>query len=336
MTKDGVRHLHAVTVDEAVLLEKRARAWARFLRWYEPGESRRTKQSALNRLATNFSGGALSGSTFPWEVLCDQDLAEEVWQATANGRSAKTKKAFSAVTARRDASALRVMLQCCWNEGLLTYEQVKLATSFKIPKGEWTPPPGRTLTDAEIARLVSYDPPGASEVLSTRDRTLVLTLAATGARRAEVSHMLMRNVHLPEGRIYLETTKNGEPRDAWLHPATVASLRHWLDFRGDLDGPLFVALSRTGRPLLDRRLSEHQMWKVLRKRSEDCGIGAVTPHDMRRFVVTRLLEAGEDLMIVSKVVGHSDPAVTKLYDRRSGKECRAAVRTLPLPYNRAG
>lgn len=336
MSRDGVRHLHAVSVDEAVLLEKRARAWARFLRRYETGDSRRTMQSALDRLARNFSRGALTGSTFPWEVLCDQDLAEEVWEATAKGRSSKTKKAYSAVTARRDASALRVMLNCCWNEGLLTYEQFKLATSFKVPKGEWTPPPGRTLTDAEIAHLVSYDPPGASEVLRTRDRALILTLASTGARRAEVSHMVMKNVHLSEGRIYLETTKNGDPRDAWLHPAAATSLRHWLEFRGGLDGPLFVALSRTGRPLLDRRLSEHQMWKVLRKRSEDCGIGVVTPHDMRRFVVTRLLEAGEDLMIVSKVVGHSDPAVTKLYDRRSGKECRAAVGTLPLSYPRAG
>jgi integrase len=62
----------------------------------------------------------------------------------------------------------------------------------------------------------------------------------------------------------------------------------------------------------------------------------VTPHDMRRFVVTRLLEGGHDLLLVSRLVGHSDPAVTKLYDRRPAEACRAAVRTLPLPMPRAG
>ena len=39
-------------------------------------------------------------------------------------------------------------------------------------------------------------------------------------------------------------------------------------------------------------MEREQVWKVLRRRSEDCGISTVTQHDMRRFVVTRLLEGG--------------------------------------------
>ncbi len=78
------------------------------------------------------------------------------------------------------------------------------------------------------------------------------------------------------------------------------------------------------------------MWKVLKRRSEECGIGTVTPHDMRRFVVTRLLEAGHDLFVVSRLVGHSDPSVTVLYDRRPVEALRAAAATLPLDVRRAG
>ena len=96
------RHLHAVTADEATLLERRARAWARFLRRYTKGDSRRTMQGALDRLASTFSGGLLTGSTFPWDLLCDEDLAAEVWGATS--------ERFAQATARRDASALRVCL----------------------------------------------------------------------------------------------------------------------------------------------------------------------------------------------------------------------------------
>ena len=330
MSNDATRHLHVVTGDEAELLEKRARARARFLRRYRPGESRRAMRSALDRLAGNFSGGALCGSTFPWEALCDSDLAEEVWEATAHGRSAKTDEPYSTATAKRDAVALRMMLRCCWAEGLLSYEQYVLASSFKAGTRVWAPPPGRTLTDDEVGRLISYDPPHACPVLCARDRALILTMAATGARRSEVSHMLTKNVDLEEMKIYLEVTKNGKPRDAWLHPSTAISLRLWLAFRGNAEGPLFVALSRTARPLLDRRLSDHQIWKILRKRSQDCGIGVVTPHDMRRFVVSRLLEGGKDLAMVSRIVGHSDPAVTQLYDRRGAQAMRDAIADLPL------
>lgn len=323
MSRANVRHLHAVSTDEAVLLEKRARAWARFLRRYDTADSRRTMQGALDRLARTFSSGQFTGSTFPWELLCDDDLAHEVWQATG--------QAFAHATARRDASALRVMLHCCWKEGLLTYEQVQLATSFRVTKREWTPPPGRTLNDEEIAALISYDAPGAPRTLRLRDRALIFTLASTGARRREVSHLQLQNVDLGARAIHLEVTKNGQPRDAYLHPAAAQGLRHWLDVRGEQPGPLLVALSRTGRPLPDRKLSEHQMWKVLRQRSQACGVGVVTPHDLRRFVVTRLLEEGHDLLLVSRLVGHANPSVTKLYDRRPIDACRAAVATLPLP-----
>ena len=328
MTKADVRHLHAVTPDEATLLEKRARAWARFLRRYDSADSRRTMKGALDRIASTFSSGAFTGSTFPWEVLCDDDLAAEVWGAT--------RKAYSHATARRDSAAMKVMLQCCWKEGLLTYEQMELATSFRVPRREWSPPPGRTLTDEELAAFILYDAPMASQALRTRDRALVLTFATTGARRREISHLQKDQVDLAAGRIHLEVTKNGNPRDAYLHPSAVSGLTTWLDLRGDEPGPLLVPLSRTGRPLLGRRLSEHQIWKILRRRSEECGIGTVTPHDMRRFVVTRLLEGGHDLFIVSELVGHRDPAVTKLYDRRPVDSYRAAVATLPLPIPAAG
>jgi integrase len=328
MTTSTVRHLHAVTPDEATVLEKRARAWARFLRRYDSTDSRRTMQGALDRVARTFSGGALSGSTFPWELLCDDDLAAEVWTATL--------KKFSHATARRDASAVKVMLECCWKEGLLTYDQMQLATSFRVTKGDWSPQPGRTLSDEEMAAFIAYESPAASPALRSRDRALILTMASTGARRREISHLLLANLDLAERSIRLEVTKNGDPRDAFLHPTAATSLTEWLDVRGLSPGPLLVALSRTGRPLLDRKLSEHQMWKIVRRRSEECGIGAVTPHDMRRFVVTRLLEEGHDLLLVSRLVGHSDPSVTKLYDRRPIDSFRAAIATLPLGVQQAG
>lgn len=315
--------LHLVTDEEAALLASRSRARARFARRYRTAEARRTMLGALDRLAAAFSDGQLDGARFPWEVLCDDDLAEEVWRATADR--------YASATAQRDASALRMILEASWKEGLLTYDQYKSATSFHVARGEWAPPPGRTLTDAQLVRLIEYDPPGRRPSLRLRDRALVYLLASTGARRNELAHVQTSHLDLHGAEVRLEVTKNGMPRTAWLHPASVSGLRAWLDVRGQAPGPVLLALSRTGRPLPGRRLSPHQMWKVLRRRSLEAGIGPVTPHDMRRFLVTRLLEEGHDLLLVSRLVGHSDPAITALYDRRPAEACRAAVATLPLP-----
>lgn len=321
-------HLHVVTDAEADILAKRERARSRFASHYRGAEARRTMLGALDRLALTFSGGQYSGKTFPWDAVCDSDFALEVWRPTADN--------FAPATACKDAAALRMMLKATWQEGLLTYDQYQLAVSFHLPRTGWTPPPGRTLTDDEIARLIAYRPSGSAHSVHVRDCALVFLLASTGARRNELAHVQTSNLHLSRQEVRIEVTKNGQPRNAWLHPSAVEGIDRWLDIRGDVEGPLLLALSRTGRPLPGRPLSAHQMWKVLRRRSIDCGIGAVTPHDMRRFVVTRLLEEGHDLLLVSRLVGHSDPSITARYDRRPAEACRAAVATLPLPMLHAG
>lgn len=315
--------LHIVTDAEADLLMRRHRAWERFLTRYPAGESRRAMKGALDRVAGTFSGGVFSGATFPWDTLVADDLAREVWQPTATH--------YASATARRDASAIRMILQAYWREGLLTHEQYKLATSFELGKLDWTPSPGRSLTDDEVARLIEYDRPGAPQSLKLRDRALMYLMASTGARRSELHHVGLGHVDFHRNEVLLEVTKNSVSRVAWLHPAAADGLEAWFDVRGSIRGNALLALSRTGRPLAGRPLSAHQMWKILTVRSEAAGIGRVTPHDMRRFVVTRLLEEGHDLLLVSRLVGHSDPSITALYDKRPAEACRLAVSTLPLP-----
>jgi site-specific recombinase XerD len=49
---------------------------------------------------------------------------------------------------------------------------------------------------------------------------------------------------------------------------------------------------------------------------------------MRRGYVSRLLEAGVDLLTVQELVGHADAVTTARYDRRGDGAKRAACQTL--------
>lgn len=317
------RHLRVVTPAEAELLGLRLEALERLRRRYRKAESRRTMEGSLRRLVQTFSQGERSIETFEWELLIDDDLASEVWASVA--------RRYSKATALKDASFLREMLRSCRKVGLLTHEQYASARSFETRGLEGGPKAGRGLTTDEVAAIVRACTEDSSPSVRMRDTALLLALASTGARRTEVASVARVDVHLRESRIWLQHTKNGHPRNAWLHPAAIAAIDEWLDYVGDASSALLPPLSRTGRPLGDDPMSAHQVWKIVKRRSEEAGLVGVTPHDLRRFVVSSLLDSTRDLALVARVVGHSNPATTAGYDRRPDAASRAAVNTLQLP-----
>ncbi len=321
--------LHAVTPSEAKRLSKtiakRAEALRRFgARYRHNAESSRAMLGALRRLAARFSDGLHDETTFPWELLVDRDLTQLMWSTVADG--------FSMATAARDASALRVMLQCCQRAGLLTYEQYRDAIDFDAKGGTPRPPAGRYLSTPELARVLHacMHGPGNAQT-QIRDAALIMFLAGSGPRRMEVEHVQLQDVHAEEFRVWLGRTKGGAARDAWLHPSAMQALERWLQVRGDAPGALFVPLSRTGRPLVEHgALSSFQIWKIVRARGAQAGIPGLTPHDMRRFLISHLLPT-TDVTLVARIVGHARISTTAKYDRRPQQHMRDAVATLTLP-----
>lgn len=319
---------HLLSDEESITLGMRAEA----LRIFRANASRhsleggRTMVGSLHRLATVFSAGTLNEHTFPWESLVDEQLTDELWRTVG--------QQYARRTAVKDASALRQMLKACRDVGLLTHEEYTYAKSFKT-KGVGTEreAAGTYLDDTDVAALVNACATGRGRPATRiRDTALVLTLACSAARGDEITGVRLRDLHLDEHRILLPRTKNGQPRSAWLHPHATTALRRWIGVRGLRPGPLFLPLASNGHPMHDHHeLSTFQVWKTIRARAMEAGLtDAVTPHDLRRYVISALLDHC-DLALVAKVVGHANPATTVLYDKRPAKAQRAAVATLPLP-----
>jgi len=58
------------------------------------------------------------------------------------------------------------------------------------------------------------------------------------------------------------------------------------------------------------------------------GIERVSPHDLRRTFITRLLEQNVDLNTVRQMAGHADISTTIMYDKRSEKVMQQAASLL--------
>lgn len=319
------RHLKLISEDaQSQELAAIEHAWRLFLRRYPKGESRRTMIGSLRRLASTYTGSGISARAFPWHWLVNEDLAEEVW-TTVRDR-------YSKETAKKDAAALKSLLRCYYRAGLLTESQYRSAVSFETRiKADDLPPVGRTLTPEELHTLFHTAMGQPTPVKRVRDGALILTLASTGARRQEISHLQYQDVDLEAREAILRVTKTGAVRKAWLHPNAIAAVKTWTHERGHHDGPLFHPLQRDGQPITERGLSAHQIWKILSNLSQAAGIGVVTPHDLRRFAVSTLLDQGIDLATVSRVIGHKSALTTIGYDRRPEARCRDAVDELLLP-----
>lgn len=318
--------LHVVAPHEADLLGRRAEALRLFLARYRhnPG-SQQTMYKALARVVHDFTRGRYRPETFEWEILVAADITGDVWGASASRHSR--------ATALRDASALRVMLNCLHRVGLLSWEQYQAARAFetKNAHGYDLPPAGRYLSEADVAKIVEACQSSTShQTTRVRDTALVLTFASTGCRGVELTGMRTEHLYLDERRVWLAHAKGGRQRDAWLHPAAVTALDRWLDVAGRARGPLFAPLDRAGKVKSASPLSGHQVWKIVRARAAAAGFPDVTPHDFRRFVISTLLST-HDLTLVCKVAGHANPATTARYDRRPAQGQRDAIATIDLP-----
>jgi site-specific recombinase XerD len=83
------------------------------------------------------------------------------------------------------------------------------------------------------------------------------------------------------------------------------------------------------------RLTTGGVRDLLSRRAVGAGIeDEIRPHDLRRTVAGELLDAGTDLAMVARLLGHANVSTTARYDRRPESAVASAVPKLRFPYRR--
>lgn len=171
-------------------------------------------------------------------------------------------------------------------------------------------PPGRqrAIAPGELDRVFAAMAPDLSpkgKPLEDRQRfarRIVQAALLTGCRLGEIVGMLKAEVDFGRKRIDLTRTKSGRRRELVVTPALAAVLKEAIaESKTD-----HVFVSSRGKPYTSGGFSRH--WQRIADRA---GLPDVTFHDLRRHVGTVLINAGERLEVVSKLLGHSNVAVTQ-------------------------
>src|SRR3981189_3961709 len=161
------------------------------------------------------------------------------------------------------------------------------------------------LSQEEVAQLIQA-------AGTSFHRTLLMTLYATGVRRAEVTHLKVSDIDSKRMVIHIQGGKGRRDRDVMLSPKLLEELReHWR------------RLPRKSREWLfpgnrwhnsDQPIDTNTPRNACKEAAKRAGIKKqVHPHTLRHCFATHLLEAGADLRTIQILLGHRDLEVTTVY-----------------------
>ena len=176
------------------------------------------------------------------------------------------------------------------------------------------------LSQEEVARLIdAADTPF--------HRTLLMTLYATGVRRAELTHLKISDVDRQRMVLHVQGGKGRKDREVMLSPKLLQELReHWRRLKQKPSKWLFPGnrWHTNNRPITTK-----VVWLACRNAAKRAGLTKqVHPHTLRHCFATHLLEQGADLRNIQMLLGHSDLEQTTIYLHVSERRLNATASPL--------
>ena len=193
------------------------------------------------------------------------------------------------------------------------------------PKPESTRP-AEIMTPDEVHLLLSQCSLRAPTGI--RNRALLTLLYRSGLRISEALALRPADVDLKRHSIRVLHGKGDKATTRGFHPSADDALIRWIDTRKKLGlrGPLFCTLEGGS---IHPQYARNLMKRLGAKAAID---KRVHPHGLRHTFAVELEQAGTPVTTISKLLGHSTPAVTSRYlDHLTNDQAVSALTAIELP-----
>ena len=156
------------------------------------------------------------------------------------------------------------------------------------------------LSSEEVTSLLSCVP-------NLKHRTFLLTLYAAGLRLNEAAALTLADIDSQRMQLRVACGKGAKERLVPLSPRLLTALReYWKQYQP----PLYLFPGKTP----DVPFCGTTIQKMCKAAVQQAGIRKrVTPHTLRHSYATGLLEAGVDLLAISRLLGHKSFSTTMIY-----------------------
>lgn len=169
-----------------------------------------------------------------------------------------------------------------------------------IPYGKRDKKLPTVLSRQEVDRLLEC-------TTNVKHRTFLMTLYGAGLRLAECSNLQIKDIDSDRMQLRIACAKGSKQRLVPLSPRLLQSLRdYWRQYRP----ATYLFPGKTP----DVPYAATSIQKAMKVSAKRAGINkSVYPHVLRHSYATGLLEAGVDILTISRLLGHASFATTMIY-----------------------
>ncbi len=227
----------------------------------------------------------------------------------------------SAATVNQHMCAIRFfyreVLRVAWKMDELPY--------FKL--GERLP---IVFSRAEVARLLSV-------VANLKHRAILTLLYATGMRLGEALALAIPDIDSERNVLAIRQAKGLKDRHVMLSPALLTVLReYWRAYQPPKKGLLFLG----GKGKEQLGLGSTSIQRIFHKARVKAGIKKrATVHTLRHTFATHMLEAGVNIVVIQRLLGHRSLKTTQIYLHLASNyvnEARSPLEDLPSVLPKVG
>jgi len=258
---------------------------------------------SLDHLKEFFKGKYLSEITAEQVERYKAKRRADLVRPEAEEKPGVDPKLISPSTINRELACLKT----CLNQAV-EWEKLDRNPAGKVKKFREPNAKERILTGEEAKRLLDE----ASDEL----RPVLIVALNTGMRKNEILSLRWKDVDFIKGFIHIADSKSGRSRNIPMNGLVFETL-HAMDRQREFvfENP------ETKARILDVKTA----FKGACRRAEIKGLRF---HDLRHTAASRMVEAGIDLVTVSKILGHASIQMTMRYAHPTLENMRLAVERL--------
>ncbi|NSM56639.1 tyrosine recombinase [Wolbachia endosymbiont of Atemnus politus] len=247
-------------------------------------------------------------------------------------KSLYTQKKYKSSSVSRKISAMKNFYKCLFNDGIIDFNPAP-ANDDELKNPKVSRPLPKYLSVEEMLLLmdtVRKSASGSNKEINNRRLCAILDiLYSSGMRISELINMKLCEVsHLVNSNdkecYVIIKGKSGKERQILFNEEALQSLRNYLSIRNNLisegkESDWLFPGNKSNRPITRQRIGQ-----LIKELARKCNIdeSKISPHVIRHSFATHLLDSGASIVLIQKVLGHTNLSTTQIYTHVANKKLK--------------